>query len=201
MAVLGLAMTAWQIIKPNNNYSVLVFSISNAIWSSLFLEFWNRYNEILKNKWNMERFSETEEAFMPSSNASTVPGFYCNDELIDLTDFLDKQKNLGKEIDEFIPKCQNYEPGKFPRFLFCCFKNPELKNMRAWRFFQRFLSLSVIITMSVGCIGAAMALLVFRLTIKDGYTYGSIIAATINAFSIYIMNYIFNRIAVMLNNW
>jgi hypothetical protein len=201
MAVIGLGITSWQLIKPNKNYSVLVFSIVNSIWSSLFLEFWNRYNGILKNKWNMERYSETEEAFMPSLSASSVPGFYHDDELIDLTDFLEKQKKLGKDIDEFIPKCQNYEPGRFPKFLFCCFRNPELANTRAWRFFQSFVSSSVIITMSVGCIAAALALLVFRLTIKDGYTYGSIVSAVINALSIYVMNYIFNRIAVMLNNW
>ncbi|KAK1169164.1 anoctamin-6-like isoform X1 [Acipenser oxyrinchus oxyrinchus] len=55
-----------------DNFSTLVFAVFMAVWVTLFLEFWKRYQAELEYEWDTDEFLEQEEQTRPEYEAKCI---------------------------------------------------------------------------------------------------------------------------------
>ncbi|XP_061107798.1 anoctamin-6-like [Conger conger] len=55
-----------------DNYGTLVYAVFMAVWVTLFLEFWKRYQAKLEYEWDTEEFLEQEEQARPEYEAKCI---------------------------------------------------------------------------------------------------------------------------------
>jgi hypothetical protein len=156
---------------------VTLYAIFLAIWATLFLENWKRYNNRLAFNWGMLDW-ETMETERPGFKGELKLGTYHEGEWVEF-----------QESDQ-----EKYE-----------FDLPRTRYSQLTSKWAKSVSVGVPITgmMAFSVIIATIAILSFRLFVqkREAPMVGSIVGGVLNAIMIIVTNLIWNRVAVWLTEF
>jgi len=155
-------------------WSVSIYCVFLALWSTCFLEYWKRYNNELTYEWGMRGYQDQERE-RPDYHGEPLLGVYSQGIWIPL----DPAAKYGFKL----PPPTRYYPSTSRRAKIAS-QVPLVGFM---------VCLVVVLTVSV---------LSFRLFVQNvNSTLGSVIGGIANAITIMFMNVMWKTVAVKLNNW
>jgi len=160
-----------------DNAATVVFAIFMSLWGTFFLEFWKRQQAAIKFSWNLTNFEEEEEPPRPEY-------------LTKLSNYKYKKRHYVTGVEEpFLPFWRR----RFPRYL------ASFTTM----LFLVMIAVSIVVGVIVYRIAVRSALFLRdeELLYNNASLVTSISAACINLFFIFVLNFIYVRVAEKLTDW
>ncbi len=197
----------------NHKYWVRKQSAYSFHWNTL--DFEEREEELesftrkaKKTERNEEDENEADTAALAALGDRAI-GFYeqvSGEIFVDLEEFGAAEIAKDPSIEPFLPKTHRFAKGKCPNGFFCCVSGDEEAreeaNTACWRRFQQIISGSAILTLMFCVIIITISLLIFRLVVQEvNQTFGGIVAGFVNAITIIILDWVYQKVAVKLNDW
>lgn len=114
---------------------------------------------------------------------------------VDLTKYASETKD--ESLLEFIPQRHLFAEGPLPEFL-----GPRKTRALLWRIIQTLFANTILMCLVAIVIISTVALFFFRIFVQRISTeYGGYLSGIVNAFTIAILDSVYTRVALMLNNW
>lgn len=149
------------------------YAIFLAFWATLFLESWKRRNAEIAFNWNMRNFEETEKT-RPEFHGDDKTGIWANGVFVDL-----KPEEGG--VVQQVPTSVFFKPVQ--------------------RLFRMAAGLPAIFSIIIIVIAATVGVITARIFFQNINSSYGVFASLINAVAIIILNMVYQRVALALNNW
>jgi len=155
-------------------WSITIYCLFLALWSTAFLEFWKRFNNELVYKWGMREWIDQERE-RPEFQGELLMGVYSGGVWVPL--------NPDAKYGFKLPPPQKYS---------------STQKRRA----KGGIQLPIVCFMIALMVTLTISVLSFRLFVQTLQPLaGSIVGGIANAITIIFMNTLWNKVAVFLTNW
>jgi len=157
--------------KNNDDGGSVVFAVFLSLWATLFLESWKRKNAELAFKWNMLDFEQLEKT-RPEFEGEDKTGIWVNGVFVELT---------PDEGGKSQPKSVYFNP--------------------ITRVARTVFGLPFIFTILILAVASTLGVITIRIVLQKIDKNYAIAASIINAISIIVLNQVYSKIALALNEW
>jgi len=178
--LLGIVAFVFYLIDKGTNagwtiWPIVIYSIFLAVWATLFLEYWKRFNNELNFNWGMEDF-KTIEVERPDFYGEEMQGVYSGGTWVPL----DPSVDYGFKL----PAPRKYYPSLI--------RNGKIVA-----------SVPLMVAMCTVVVIVTISVLSFRLFVQNQHlsVFGSFVGGIINAITIIFLNVVWKTVATKLTEW